>query len=59
MEEVVSNPSLWGLALAVAGAAFAVAFSGAGSSMGVSYAGQAGAGVVAETPELFGKVLIL
>jgi len=59
MQEVVSNPEFWGLALAVAGAAFAVAFSGAGSSIGVSYAGQAGAGVVAEKPELFGKVLIL
>lgn len=59
MEEAVTNPSLWGLALAVAGAAFAVAFAGAGSSIGVSYAGQAGAGVVAEKPELFGKVLIL
>ena len=44
MEEVVTNPSFWGLALAVAGAAFAVAFAGAGSSIGVSYAGQAGAG---------------
>ena len=59
MDEVVTNPGLWGLALAVAGAAFAVAFSGAGSSIGVSHAGQAGAGVVAEKPELFGKVLIL
>ncbi len=59
MEEVVTNPDFWGLALAVAGAAFAVAFAGAGSSIGVSIAGQAGAGVVAEKPELFGKVLIL
>lgn len=59
MEEAVTNPNLWGLALAVAGAAFAVGFAGVGSSMGVSYAGQAGAGVVAEKPELFGKVLIL
>ena len=57
--EVVTNPSFWGLALAVAGAAFAVAFAGAGSSIGVGAAGQAGAGVVAEKPELFGKVLIL
>jgi len=32
---------------------------GTGSSIGVSHAGQAGAGVVAEKPELFGKVLIL
>ena len=59
MEEVVSNPNFWGLALAVAGAAFAVGFAGAGSSIGVSVAGQAGAGVIAEKPELFGKVLIL
>ena len=59
MEEVVTNPNFWGLALAVAGAAFAVAFAGAGSSIGVSIAGQAGAGVIAEKPELFGKVLIL
>lgn len=57
MEEVIIN--YWGLALAVAGAAFAVAFAGAGSSIGVGAAGQAGAGVVAEKPELFGKVLIL
>ncbi|MBU0578003.1 V-type ATP synthase subunit K [Patescibacteria group bacterium] len=59
MEEVVTNPSFWGLALAIAGAAFAVAFAGAGSSIGVGAAGQAGAGVTAEKPELFGKVLIL
>lgn len=59
MKEIVTNPNFWGLALAVAGAAVAVALAGAGSSIGVSYAGQAGAGVTAEKPELFGKVLIL
>jgi len=59
MDEVVTNPNFWGLALAIAGAAFAVAFAGAGSSIGVGAAGQAGAGVTAEKPELFGKVLIL
>lgn len=59
MEEVVTNPHFWGLALSVAGAAFAAAFAGAGSSIGVGLAGQAGSGVVAEKPELFGKVLIL
>ncbi len=58
-KELVTNPSLWGLAIAVAGAAFAVILAGIGSSIGVSYAGQAGAGVVAEKSELFGKVLIL
>jgi len=59
MEETIVNPNAWGLALAIAGAAFAVAFAGAGSSIGVGAAGQAGAGVTAEKPELFGKVLIL
>ena len=59
MNDIVANPNFWGLALAVAGAAFAVALAGAGSSIGVSYAGQSGAGVTAEKPELFGKVLIL
>jgi len=58
-EAVIINPSFWGLALSIAGAAFAVAFAGAGSSIGVGAAGQAGAGVTAEKPELFGKVLIL
>ena len=59
MEEVVINPSYWGLALAIAGAAFACIAAGVGSSVGVATAGQAGAGVTAEKPELFGKVLIL
>jgi V/A-type H+-transporting ATPase subunit K len=48
-----------GLALALAGAAIAVFLGGIGSSMGVSIAGQAGAGVTTEQPEKFGKVLIL
>ena len=59
MDEVIINSSFWGLAIAMAGAAFAVAMAGLGSSVGVSLAGQAGAGVTAEKPELFGKVLIL
>ena len=48
-----------GLALAVAGAAIAVFGGGSGSAMGVGIAGQAAAGVVAEDPNKFGKVLIL
>ncbi len=48
-----------GLALALAGAGFAVILGGIGSSLGVRYAGAAGAGVVTEQPEKFGKVLVL
>jgi V/A-type H+/Na+-transporting ATPase subunit K len=48
-----------GLALAIAGAGIAVILGGIGSSIGVSLAGQAGAGVTTEQPEKFGKVLIL
>ncbi|MBU1167021.1 V-type ATP synthase subunit K [Patescibacteria group bacterium] len=50
---------MMGLALAIAGAAFAVIFAGIGSAVGVGTAGRAGAGVVSEKPELFGKVLLL
>ncbi|MBD3328054.1 V-type ATP synthase subunit K [Candidatus Peregrinibacteria bacterium] len=48
-----------GLALAIAGASIAVILGGIGSSVGVGLAGQAGAGVVTEQPEKFGKVLVL
>ena len=48
-----------GTALALFGAAMAVGLSGIGSSMGVSKAGQAASGVVAEDPEKFMKCLIL
>lgn len=48
-----------GLALALLGAAFSVVFAGIGSVIGVGRSGQAGAGVVSEEPEKFGKVLLL
>ncbi|MBD3329948.1 V-type ATP synthase subunit K [Candidatus Peregrinibacteria bacterium] len=48
-----------GLALAIAGGAVAVVLGGLGSAYGVGVAGQAGAGVVTEHPEKFGKVLVL
>lgn len=48
-----------GLALAIAGAGIAVILGGIGSSLGVKHAGAAGAGVVTEQPEKFGKVLVL
>jgi V/A-type H+-transporting ATPase subunit K len=49
----------FGIALAIAGAAVAVALSGIGSSIGVGYAGRASGGVLAEEPEKFGNLLIL
>lgn len=48
-----------GLSFAILGAAFAAIFSGMGSAKGVGLAGEAGAGVIAEDPSKFGKVLIL
>ncbi|PIR97272.1 MAG: permease [Candidatus Doudnabacteria bacterium CG10_big_fil_rev_8_21_14_0_10_41_10] len=48
-----------GIGLAILGSALAVIFAGTGSVIGVSLAGQAGAGVVSEEPEKFGKVLVL
>ncbi len=48
-----------GLFLAILGAAFAVGFSGVGSAKGVGLVGQAGAGLLTEAPDMFGKVLIL
>ncbi|OIP81715.1 permease [Candidatus Peregrinibacteria bacterium CG22_combo_CG10-13_8_21_14_all_44_10] len=48
-----------GLALAVFGAAIAAVCGGIGSSIGVGLAGQAGAGVTTEKPELFGKILLM
>lgn len=48
-----------GIGLAILGSALAVIFAGTGSVIGVSLAGQSGAGVVSEEPEKFGKVLVL
>lgn len=48
-----------GLFLAVLGAALATFMAGIGSSIGVGKAGVAAAGVLAEEPSLFSKVLIL
>ena len=48
-----------GISLAIFGAALAVGLAGTGSALGIGIAGQAAAGVVAEDPEKFGKVLLL
>jgi len=44
---------------AILGAALSVVLAGIGSVVGVSMAGQSGAGVVADDPDKFGKVLLL
>ena len=49
----------YGIMFALAGASLAAALSGVGSILGVRTAGQAGAGLVAEDPDKFGKVLLL
>ncbi|MBI4753014.1 V-type ATP synthase subunit K [Candidatus Desantisbacteria bacterium] len=48
-----------GFVLVLCGAALAAALPGCGSSYGCGVAGQAGAGVVTEDPEKFGRLLIL
>lgn len=48
-----------GQVLALLGAALAALLAGIGSARGVGIAGETSAGVVAENPELFGKVLVL
>lgn len=48
-----------GQVLALLGAALATLMAGIGSAKGTSLAGQAAAGVVAETPEKFGGLLVL
>ncbi|MFH1898597.1 MAG: V-type ATP synthase subunit K [Candidatus Desantisbacteria bacterium] len=48
-----------GFALVLCGAALAAALPGCGSSYGCGVAGQAGAGVITEDPEKFGRLLIL
>ena len=49
----------YGIVLAVLGAISAALFAGIGSARGVGMTGEAAAGVVAEDPSKFGKVLIL
>ena len=48
-----------GTILSLLGAALAVGLAGAGSARGVGVAGEAAAGVVAEDPGKFGKVMVL
>jgi len=48
-----------GLSIAITGAALSVILAGIGSIIGVSKTGQAGAGIITEEPEKFGKILLL
>ena len=48
-----------GTILSLLGAALAVGLAGAGSARGVGVAGEAAAGVVAEDPSKFGKMIVL
>jgi V/A-type H+-transporting ATPase subunit K len=48
-----------GLTIAILGAALCAALACTGSAFGVQSAGQAGAGILSEKPDLFGKVLVL
>lgn len=49
----------WGPILAALGAALAAGLACSGSALGLCYAGQAGAGVLAEDPDRFGSILVL
>jgi len=48
-----------GIVIAALGAALAAALAGVGSAYGVHVAGKAAAGVVAEDPDLFGRLLVI
>lgn len=48
-----------GLAYAIIGTAIAMIFAGAGSAIGVGFAGQAASGVISESPNKFSKVLVM
>ncbi|MBR5437680.1 MAG: V-type ATP synthase subunit K [Clostridia bacterium] len=48
-----------GIVLAILGAALAAGFAGIGSAKGVGLVGEAGAGLLTEKPDSFGRVLIL
>jgi V/A-type H+-transporting ATPase subunit K len=48
---------LLGVALAFFGAGLALALAGTGSCIGISYSGQAAAGVITEDPDKFGRLI--
>ncbi len=56
---IVAGPVLGGNGLALMGAGIAVFVSGIGSIVGVGIAGEKAAGITAEDPEKFGRLLLL
>lgn len=63
-QTVEQQPSLLskifnGASLTILGAAVAVGLAGMGSAKGVGMVGEAGAGLLSENPNLFGKALVL
>jgi V/A-type H+-transporting ATPase subunit K len=63
MQETVTTVATtafpWGLMLIFIAAALPAILGFVGSALGMSTAGQSGAGVAAEKPELFGKILLM
>lgn len=49
----------FGIIMVLTGAAIAAVLGFTGSALGMEYAGQAGAGVTSERPEIFGRVLLM
>ena len=56
MDSILQNA---GLAVGLLGAGLAACLAGAGSGLGTGVAGEAGAGLVSEEPDKFGKAMIL
>jgi len=56
MDSIFQNA---GLAIGLLGAGLAACMAGAGSGLGTGVAGEAGAGLVSEEPDKFGKAMIL
>ncbi|MGM0629528.1 MAG: V-type ATP synthase subunit K, partial [Patescibacteria group bacterium] len=49
----------FGIIMVLTGAAIAAGLGFTGSAIGMGHAGQAGAGVTSERPELFGRILLM
>ena len=58
-QALMSVPALTGTAIAFIGIALAVFLSGTGSAVGLSIAGRAGNGVLADKPERYGTQMLL
>ena len=59
LQATAARADLLGIAIALAGGAIATFLAGIGSCMGVSMAGQSGAGLLTEKPNAFGTVMVI